>query len=535
MLSNINIPDYLLYNNYKYNLNYDELHNEVLLKKECKLTENNTILVNTGKFTGRCPLDRYIVCNENENSHYHIDWNSINIPIKKSTFDKIFQLHNEYLKTLDYIYIYDGFVGSSKTSRRSVRIITELAWHHHFCTNMFIKASKKELINFKPDIIVLNSNAKFNEWHSEGLRSETCVALDVDRGLQVITGTQYSGEIKKGVFSLMNYLLPLENIMSMHCSATIGINNDVAIFFGLSGTGKTTLSADTTRYLIGDDEHGWDNEGIFNLEGGCYAKMINLDPQQEPLIYSAVKKNAILENVIIDKNGKCDYFDKTITENTRCSYPIEHINNYLKGSYGGHPSNILFLAADAYGVLPPISKLTNEQALYHLISGYTAKVAGTEMGVIEPIATFSICFGGAFMPLPAEIYAKLFEKKIKKHNVNVYLINTGWSGGPYGIGKRMNIDITRSIVSIILNNKIEDNDLNTPDKFFQLRIPKNMEGIDVSILNPRNTWDNKEDYDNTAIKLSNMYIKNWEKFKNNPYMNKISNYGPGGNALINNS
>ena len=526
----IEIPDFLAQPGAQHNMDYDAMRDEVLANGEGKVVENDTMLVDTGRFTGRCPKDRYIV--DDGAASANVGWGSINLPIQKSTFDKIFLMHCERLKSLPKVYVFDGFVGASKKTRRAVRVVTELAWHHHFCTNMFIRPTDEELETFQPDLTIVNSRAKFEQWQEEGLRSETCVALDVNRGLQVVTGTEYSGEMKKGAFSMMNYLLPLEGIMSMHCSATVGADGDTAIFFGLSGTGKTTLSADTTRFLIGDDEHGWDNEGVFNLEGGCYAKMVDLNPEKEPLIHAAIRRDAVLENVIVDANGACDYKDTSKTENTRGSYPMWHIPNHLPEGCAGHPKNVIFLACDAYGVLPPVSKLTREQALFHLVSGYTAKVAGTEMGVTEPTATFSICFGGAFMPLPAKNYAKLFEEKIERHNVNVFLVNTGWTGGAYGVGKRMDINATRAIVAAILEGNIADEDLSAPDPFFQLRAPTHLQGVDTRVLNPKDAWSDQAAFEAQAAKLRDMYVANWTKFSEDPFMNRLGNHGPGGSALL---
>ena len=526
----IEIPDFLAQPGAQHNMDYDAMREEVLANGEGKVVENDTMLVDTGRFTGRCPKDRYIV--DDGAASANVGWGSINLPIQKSTFDKIFLMHCERLKSLPKVYVFDGFVGASKKTRRAVRVVTELAWHHHFCTNMFIRPTDEELETFQPDLTIVNSRAKFEQWQEEGLRSETCVALDVNRGLQVVTGTEYSGEMKKGAFSMMNYLLPLEGIMSMHCSATVGVDGDTAIFFGLSGTGKTTLSADTTRFLIGDDEHGWDNEGVFNLEGGCYAKMVDLNPEKEPLIHAAIRRDAVLENVIVDANGACDYKDTSKTENTRGSYPMWHIPNHLPEGCAGHPKNVIFLACDAYGVLPPVSKLTREQALFHLVSGYTAKVAGTEMGVTEPTATFSICFGGAFMPLPAKNYAKLFEEKIERHNVNVFLVNTGWTGGAYGVGKRMDINATRAIVAAILEGNIADEDLSAPDPFFQLRAPTHLQGVDTRVLNPKDAWSDQAAFEAQAAKLRDMYVANWTKFSEDPFMDRLGNHGPGGSALL---
>ena len=526
----IEIPDFLSHPGCRHNMDYDAMREEVLMNGEGKVVENDTMLVDTGEFTGRCPKDRYIV--DDGEAHNNVGWGAINLPIKKSTFDKIFDMHCKRLQSLEKVYVFEGFVGASKKSRRSVRVVTELAWHHHFCTNMFVRPTEEELENFTPDLTIVNSRAKFEQWQEEGLRSQTCVALDVNRGLQVVTNTEYSGEMKKGAFSMMNYLLPLEGIMSMHCSATVGRAGDTAIFFGLSGTGKTTLSADTTRFLIGDDEHGWDDQGVFNLEGGCYAKMVDLNPEKEPLIHAAICRDAILENVIVDADGKCDYKDISKTENTRGSYPMWHIPNHLPEGFAGHPKNVIFLACDAFGVLPPVSKLTREQALFYLVNGYTAKVAGTEMGVTEPTPTFSICFGGAFMPLPARKYAQLFEEKIKKHEVNVFLVNTGWTGGAYGVGKRMDINATRAIVSAILEGNIEDDNLQAPDAFFQLRAPKQLPGVETSVLSPREAWADKAAFDVQAAKLRDMFVANWTKFSADPFMERLSAHGPGGNALL---
>eukprot|EP00281_Chroomonas_sp_CCMP1168_P018239 CAMPEP_0206211740 /NCGR_PEP_ID=MMETSP0047_2-20121206/160_1 /ASSEMBLY_ACC=CAM_ASM_000192 /TAXON_ID=195065 /ORGANISM="Chroomonas mesostigmatica_cf, Strain CCMP1168" /LENGTH=594 /DNA_ID=CAMNT_0053633663 /DNA_START=85 /DNA_END=1869 /DNA_ORIENTATION=+ len=515
------------------NLSYDELHKEVVARGEGQVLEkeNNVIHVDTGKFTGRCPKDRYLV--DAGEAHDNVDWGAVNLPIKEEVFDAIFALHQERIQGLEKIYVFDGFVGASKKSRRAVRVVTEQAWHHHFCTNMFIRATEEELKDFKPDITILNTRATNDNWQQMGLRSETCVALDLNRGLAFVTGTEYSGEMKKGAFSAMNYYLPLEGIMSMHSSATVGTEGDVAIFFGLSGTGKTTLSADPTRFLIGDDEHGWDDDGVFNLEGGCYAKTIELNPEKEPLIYAAIRRDAILENVVINAEGRCDYDDGSRTENTRGSYPMWHIPNHEPSGKAGHATNIIFLACDAFGVLPPVSKLTTEQSLYHLVSGYTAKVAGTEMGVTEPTATFSTCFGGAFMPLPPRRYAQLFEKKIEEHKTTVYLVNTGWTGGAYGVGKRMDIVATRSIVNQILNGSIKESEFSEPDEYFQLSFPTSLPGIDSKVLDPSKAWSDQAAFKETCAKLSAMYKDNFKKYEGDPYMAALSNHGPGGSARLN--
>lgn len=512
------------------NLSYEALRDEVLNRGEGRVVDNDVLLVDTGKFTGRCPKDRYIV--DAGAAHEHVDWGTVNIPISEGTFDKVFAVCAERLLGLEKFYVFDGFVGSSVRSRRAVRVVTELAWHHHFCKNMFIEPTAEELASFQPDITIVNSRAVFADWTSHGLRSETCVAIDVNRGLGVVTGTEYSGEMKKGAFSMMNYLLPLQDIMSMHCSATVGKDGDTAIFFGLSGTGKTTLSADPTRELIGDDEHGWDDEGVFNLEGGCYAKMIDLNPAKEPLIYAAIRRDALLENVVVDEGLRCVYSDGSRTENTRGSYPMHHIPNSEPSGKAGHASNVIFLTCDAFGVLPPVSKLTTEQALYHLVTGYTAKVAGTEQGITEPTVTFSQCFGGAFMPLPARKYAELFKKKIERHDVSVYLVNTGWTGGAYGVGKRMDITATRQIVSSILDGSIKSSGFSAPDRHFQLSFPLSLKGVESSILDPSQAWADKAAFEDTCTKLASMFKANFEKYEKDEFMAKVASVGPGRDALL---
>jgi len=523
--------DYLAHPGSIRNLSYDEMREEVLARGEGRVLEkeNDTILVDTGTFTGRCPKDRYIV--DAGAAHDNVDWGAVNIPLAQSSFDTVFNLHQTRIASMEKFYVFDGFVGASPASRRAVRVVTELAWHHHFCTNMFVRAKPEELVDFKPDLTIVNTRAVIENWKELGLRSETCVALDLNRGLGVVTGTEYSGEMKKGAFSAMNYYLPLQGIMSMHSSATVGPDGDTAIFFGLSGTGKTTLSADPTRFLIGDDEHGWDEEGVFNLEGGCYAKMIDLNPVKEPLIHAAIRRDAILENVVITPDGRCDYMDGSRTENTRGSYPTWHIPNHEPTGKAGHAKNVIFLACDAFGVLPPVSKLTTKQALYHLVSGYTAKVAGTEQGVTEPTATFSTCFGGAFMPLPPRKYAELFQKKIEEHGTTVYLVNTGWSGGAYGVGKRMDIVATRAIVNGILTGEILESEWTSPDKYFQLSSPKTLPGVDSKVLDPSLAWEDKAAFEATCDKLSKMYSSNFGKYQSDPFMAELADHGPGGKAL----
>ncbi|NPA50980.1 MAG: phosphoenolpyruvate carboxykinase (ATP) [Epsilonproteobacteria bacterium] len=477
---------------------------------ECNFTNNNTAAVDTGIFTGRSPKDKYFVYQKP--SSRHIAWGDINQPICPEVFDDLYEIAKKQLSNKD-IYIVDVFVGASKKSRRKIRFITELAWQAHFIENMFILPTKEELENFEPDFVVYNAcKAVDKDYKAHALNSEVFVVFNIEEGIGLIGGTYYGGEMKKGIFTMMNYWLPLEGKLSMHCSANVGKDKDVCLFFGLSGTGKTTLSTDPQRALIGDDEHGWDDEGIFNFEGGCYAKVIDLNPKKEPDIYNAIKPGALLENVVIDKDGNVDFKDSSKTENTRVSYPIEHIKNHEPTLMGGHPKNIIFLTADAFGVLPPVSKLTREQAMYYFLSGYTAKVAGTERGIKEPVATFSACFGEAFLPLHPTVYAKLLGEKIQKHDVNVYLVNTGWSGGKYGVGKRMDIDDTRACVRAILDGSINDAEFETLP-IFNLQIPKKINGISNNdILNPINTWENKEEYMETLKELASMFIENFKRY-----------------------
>jgi phosphoenolpyruvate carboxykinase (ATP) len=479
--------------------------------------------VDTGVFTGRSPKDKYFV--DQPPSNKYIAWGDINHPISKEIFDELFEKAKEQLSGKE-LFVQDAFCGASENSKKSIRVIAEVAWQAHFVKNMFITPTDEELKSFKPDFTLFVASKTTNEkWKEQGLNSEVFVVFNIEENVAVIGGTWYGGEIKKGVFSMMNYWLPLEGKLGMHCSANVGKDDDVALFFGLSGTGKTTLSTDPNRALIGDDEHGWDDEGVFNFEGGCYAKVINLDPESEPEIYAAIKRNALLENVVLDENGKVDYSDKSKTENTRVSYPIEHIKNHRESLRAGHPKNIIFLTADAFGVLPPVSKLTKEQAMYYFLSGYTAKVAGTERGITEPVATFSSCFGEPFLPLHPTVYAKLLGEKIDKHEVNVFLVNTGWSGGSYGVGKRMSIKATRSCINAILDGSINDSEFETIE-VFNLQVPKELEGVDSNILNPKNTWEDKEAYDKTRDKLAKMFVENFKKYTKNGAEYDYSSAGP---------
>jgi len=493
-----------------HNISYDELFNHEIKNQEGRVSANGTFMVDTGIFTGRSPKDKYFV--RQDPSQKFIAWGNINRPISKELFDKCLKLAKDRLSGKN-LYVQDAFCGSSLASRKNIRFITEVAWQAHFVKNMFIRPSADELANFAPNFVFYNACKCVNcDYEKDGLNSEVFVILNVEENIGVIGGTWYGGEMKKGIFSMMNYWLPLEGKMGMHCSANIGTNGDTALFFGLSGTGKTTLSTDPHRKLIGDDEHGWDENGVFNFEGGCYAKCINLDPNSEPEIYGAIKRNALLENVVADENGVVDYADSSKTENTRVSYPIEHIENHEPTLSGSHPQNIIFLTADAFGVLPPVAKLTKEQAMYYFLSGYTAKVAGTERGIKEPVATFSACFGEPFMPLHPTVYAKLLGEKIDKHGVSVYLVNTGWSGGKYGVGRRMSIKATRTCVNAILDGSIKDCEFENFDKF-NLAIPKTLEGVDTHLLNPQNCWKNKDEFEATKAQLAKMFVENFKRYE----------------------
>ncbi|HFP7703585.1 TPA: phosphoenolpyruvate carboxykinase (ATP) [Campylobacter jejuni] len=506
-----------------HNLSYDELNAHEKANDEGLSTDNDTFCVDTGIFTGRSPKDKYFV--KQDPSSKYIAWGKINQPITKELFDKLLTKAKQELSGKK-IYVQDAFCGASLQSRKAVRFVTEIAWQAHFVKNMFIRPSQEELENFKAGFIVYNACKCINEdYKQDGLNSEVFVIFNVEENIAVIGGTWYGGEMKKGIFSMMNYWLPLENKLSMHCSANVGEKGDVALFFGLSGTGKTTLSTDPKRKLIGDDEHGWDDEGVFNFEGGCYAKTINLDPEHEPEIYGAIKRNALLENVVLRADKSVDYADASKTENTRVSYPIEHIKNHEPSLKAGHPKNIIFLSADAFGILPPVSKLSKEQAMYYFLSGYTAKVAGTERGITEPQATFSACFGEPFMPLHPTVYARLLGEKIEKHEVNVYLVNTGWSGGSYGVGKRMSIKATRACINAILDGSITKCEFENFE-VFNLAIPKALEGVESVLLNPINTWSDKNAYIVTRDKLAHMFIQNFKRYEDVKEGIEFSKFGP---------
>lgn len=508
--------------NAMWNLTPPELYEEAIQNGEAVLTKDYALRVLTGKYTGRSPQDKFIV--DTPSIHEDIDWGDVNQPISEEVFDHLFEKITDYLQDKK-LYVKDCFAGADEKYRLNVRVVSEVAYHALFAHNMFICPTEQELKNHEPKFTVLAVPNFKADPEKDGTRSETFIIVNFDKEIILIGGTLYSGEVKKGIFSVMNYLLPKQNVMAMHCSANMNEEGDTAVFFGLSGTGKTTLSSDQSRILIGDDEHGWSGDGIFNIEGGCYAKTINLTEEGEPLIYAATKMpGTILENVVLHKNRKPDFDDVSLTQNTRCSYPIHYIPNASKTGRGNHPTNIIFLTCDAFGVLPPISKLTTEQAMYHFISGYTAKVAGTERGVTEPEATFSACFGAPFMPLHPTVYAELLAEKIRKHNSSVWLLNTGWTGGAYGVGHRMKLAHTRQILSEVLAGKI-DYSVFENDPVFDLDVPTEVEGVPNEILLPRNTWEDKKAFDKKATELANMFAENFKQFKEEASQ-KLINAGP---------
>lgn len=497
-----------------YQLSPDDLQAAAISKKQGVETSNGTLAVNTGEFTGRSPQDRFIV--KDAITEDKVWWGNINIPFESDKFQKLYDKVTDYLSEKE-VFVRDSYACADDNYKLNIRVINEYPWSNMFAYNMFLRPTEAELENFSPEWTIVNAPGFMANPEVDGTRQHNFAILDFTRKIALIGGTGYTGEIKKGIFSALNFILPVfKNTLPMHCSANVGKDGDTAIFFGLSGTGKTTLSTDPDRSLIGDDEHGWTSENtVFNFEGGCYAKVINLSQEQEPEIFNAIKKGAILENVIIDDKGEVDFADTSITQNTRVSYPIYHIENIKKPSIGENPKNIFFLTADAFGVLPPISKLTPSQAAYHFISGYTAKVAGTEAGVVEPVPSFSACFGAPFMPLHPTKYAEMLSKKMKESGVNVWLVNTGWTGGPYGVGTRMKLKYTRAMINAVLNG---DLGLYNYDDYhihsvFGVAQPRSCPGVPTEVLSPRTTWNNDEAYYTTAFKLSNAFRENFKKFE----------------------
>lgn len=512
-----------------YNPSYDTLFTEEMSPdlagfEKAVLTSNGTVAVDTGIFTGRSPKDKYVV--KDDTTRDTIWWadqgKNDNKPIEQSTWDHLKDLVTEQLSE-KRLFVVDAFCGTNENSRLKVRFIMEVAWQAHFVTNMFIRPTAQELVGFEPDFVVMNGSKTTNpQWQEQGLNSENFAAFNLTENMSVIGGTWYGGEMKKGIFSIMNYLLPLNGMASMHCSANVGEEGDTAIFFGLSGTGKTTLSTDPKRALIGDDEHGWDDDGVFNFEGGCYAKTIRLSAEAEPDIFNAIKHDALLENVVVDAKGVVDYDDASKTENGRVSYPIHHISNIVKPiSKGGHAQKVIFLTADAFGVLPPVAKLTKEQTQYHFLSGFTAKLAGTERGITEPTPTFSACFGAAFLTLHPTQYAEQLVKRMEACGAEAYLVNTGWNGS----GKRISIQDTRGIIDAILDGSIEDAQTKKVP-FFDLEVPLALPGVQSSILDPRDTYPDAAQWNEKAEHLAGLFINNFERYTDKPEGKALVGAGP---------
>ncbi|PWN65334.1 phosphoenolpyruvate carboxykinase (ATP) [Chryseobacterium viscerum] len=509
-----------------YNPSYEELYQAEVSPEnqgfeEAELTESGAVSVKTGIFTGRSPKDRYIV--QDDVTRDTIFWDGkVNLPTTAEIFGSCKELVMNQLSEAKKIYVVDAFCGTNADTRLKVRFIVEVAWQAHFVTNMFIRPSHYELENFgEPDFTVINGSKTTNpNWEAQGLNSENFIMFNLTEKLQIIGGTWYGGEMKKGMFAMMNYYLPLKGMASMHCSANVGEKGDVALFFGLSGTGKTTLSADPKRYLIGDDEHGWDNNGVFNYEGGCYAKVIDLSEEKEPDIFRAIKRDALLENVVVN-NGVADYTDGSITENTRVSYPIYHINKIVLPSKAGHAKKIVYLSADAFGVLPPVSILNEDQAQYHFLCGYTSKLAGTERGITEPQPSFSPAFGEAFLTLHPTMYSKTLIGKMQEHGAKAYLVNTGWNG----TGNRISLKDTRAIIDAIIDGSI-DNAPKTQVPIMNLEIPTELPNVSKGILDPRDTYGNVSEWEEKAKDLASRYIKNFEQYCDTEEGKKLIASGP---------
>jgi phosphoenolpyruvate carboxykinase (ATP) len=493
-----------------WNLNAEELYEQAVCREEGIVARGGPLVVNTAPHTGRSPNDKYIV-RESSNAD-KVWWGKVNQPMAPERFAALRSRLVDYLRNRE-VFVQDLFIGADPENRLPVRVITELAWHSLFARYMFVRPKPEDLARHVPEFTVITIPTFHSDPKVDGTRSETVIAVNFGEKTVIIGGTFYAGETKKSVFTLMNYLLPVRNVLSMHCSANYGKKGDTALFFGLSGTGKTTLSADPERTLIGDDEHGWSDNGVFNFEGGCYAKVIKLSREAEPEIFATTERfGTLLENVVVDPvTRSLDLNDASITENTRASYPIDFIANATLDGIGGHPANIVFLTADAYGVMPPIASLTRDQAMYHFLSGYTARVAGTEKGLKEPQATFSTCFGSPFLVLNPKVYAHLLGEKIDKHNAQVWLVNTGWSGGPYGMGKRMKIQYTRAMIHAALSGALNDVPM-TVDPIFGVHIPTKCPDVPADVLIPSNTWEDTKAYDAMAKKLAREFGQNFEQF-----------------------
>ena len=505
-----NINEFLKGKNILVQLSVPKLVEKVLTRNEGVLTSTGAVRATTGKYTGRSPKDKFIV--KEDSVKDKIDWGSVNQPISEAAFSRLYHKVLDYLTKKDEVFVYKGFAGADKKHRLPIQVINEFAWHNLFSHQLFILPSEEELVEHEAGFTVICAPNFKADPAVDGTHSETFIIISFENRTVLIGGTEYAGEIKKSIFTIMNYLLPENGILPMHCSSNVGLEGDVALFFGLSGTGKTTLSADENRQLIGDDEHGWSSNGVFNIEGGCYAKCINLSYEKEPQIFDAIRFGAVLENVMVDPETHiADYDDGSLTENTRAAYQLEAINNIVVPSVAGHPHTIIFLTADAFGVLPPIAKLSKEQAMYHFLSGYTSKLAGTERGVTSPEATFSTCFGSPFLPLPATRYAEMLGEKISQHNVRVFLVNTGWTGGAYGVGSRMKLSYTRAMVQAALEGELTNVET-TKDPIFGFEIPLHVPGVPDHVLQPNQTWSNQETYNEKAKELARKFRKNFTKF-----------------------
>ncbi len=510
MMSRKALEDYGLVNlgDVYWNLPSAALVEQALARKEGVLASNGAFTARTGSHTGRSPKDKFIVSNE-ENAA-KIWWGENNHPMSPENFEVVRRSLAAYLQGRD-VYILDAAAGADPHYRMPIQVITEMAWHNLFAQQLFLRSRKGDLESARPGFTVICVPNFHTDPRIHGTRSEAAIIIDFEERLVLICGTHYAGEMKKSIFTVLNFILPAEDVLPMHCSANIGNDNDVALFFGLSGTGKTSLSADPTRHLIGDDEHGWGDNGVFNFEGGCYAKCINLSQKNEPQIWNAIRFGSVCENVVLREDRTPDYADDSVTENTRVAYPVDFIDNVVELGMGGHPRTVIFLTADSFGVLPPVSRLTTEQAMYYFLSGYTSKLAGTEAGVTSPQATFSSCFGAAFLPRRPREYANLLRDRIEGHNVRCYLINTGWTGGPYGTGERISIRHTRAMVQAAISGKLEAIET-VEDPIFGLHIPKSCPDVPETVLIPRNTWTDSAAYDKQARELAARFKKNFEQF-----------------------
>lgn len=489
--------------------NTARLVEQAVIRDEGRLTSSGALVVNTGQYTGRSPDDKFIV--EELTFADRIAWGGANRPLSPASFERLYAKMTAYLQNRN-VFVFNGYAGAHPNYRLPIRVVTELAWHNLFARNLFIRPSPEALQHHVPEFTVFAAPGLKADPDTDGTRSEAFVVIHFGRKIVLIGGTAYAGEIKKAIFTVLNGLAPQRGIMPMHCAANTDSDAGTALFFGLSGTGKTTLSADPERSLIGDDEHGWSDEGIFNFEGGCYAKCIGLNEANEPQIWRAIRFGAVLENVVVDEiHRKPDFYDASLTENTRAAYPLEHIENAVIPGIGGHPRTICFLTADAFGVLPPIARLDTDQALYYFLSGYTSKLAGTERGVNEPVATFSSCFGEPFLPLPPLRYAEMLRERILKHQTDVYMINTGWTGGPYGVGQRIPLPLTRAMVRAALRGELAQVEYRI-DPIFQLRVPLHCSGVPSDVLDPRSTWQDPEAYEHQARELAGRFRQNFRRF-----------------------